>query len=110
MYLPIDTTNQNPTQSLPAKPVIDFNTKTQKLDENGEPVFVIQVVLYGEAGAEVVPVKFSGQPPLGLKPGASLRITGLVATTWSMEGGKHGVSFRAAKIEVVGAPAIKAAS
>lgn len=110
MKFQIDTVNQNCTASSTAKPVFEFGTKNQKLDENGEPVFSIEVVLFGEAGAEVLPVKFSGQPPVGVKSGTPLRITGLMASTWAMEGGRNGVSFKAAKIEIASGAPMKAAS
>jgi hypothetical protein len=113
MDLLLDTTGQC-VASLPPKPVFEFgsNGKVQKSDpETGEPVFSIEVVLYQDTGAEVLPVKFTGQPPVGVKCGSALKVTGLVASTWQLEGGKHGLSFKAAKVELAaGAAGMKAAS
>ena len=49
--------------SLPATPVLDRQTKQHKADGNGEPLYSVELVAYGDDGAEVFSVKFPGAPP-----------------------------------------------
>jgi hypothetical protein len=97
--LPIDTSALTFQCSKPAEPVLDYDNKKQpKVDQNGEPLFSIQVVAFGEDGANIMVVKFPGSPPMGIKPGVPLKLTGLVVSDWTVEG-KYGLSFRASKVE-----------
>lgn len=106
MKLPIDTAGMTFLAAGPAEPVRDYDSKTTKVDENGEAIFAVQVVVLADGGADVISVKVSGEPK-GIAQGAGLKLTGLVASPWSM-GDRSGVSFRAGRIETV--PAARAAS
>ncbi len=103
MKLPIDTSGMTLLCATPPEPVIDFDTRRPRADENGEPIYQLQVVALAEGGADVLQVKVSGQPK-GISQGAPVKVTGLVATPWSMND-RSGVSFRAAKVEPVSATA-----
>jgi len=62
------------------------------------------VVLGGEDGAEVWPVRIVGEPK-GISTGQPLHVEGLTAMTWEFAD-RHGTSFRARVIEPSGpAPA-----
>ncbi|SRR5581483_3867206 len=97
MKLPIDTNGMMFLAAGPAEPVVDFDSKAAKVDENGEAIFAVQVVVLANGGADVISVKVAGEPK-GVAPAAPLRVTGLVASPWSM-GDRSGVAFRAAKLE-----------
>lgn len=99
MKLPIDTSGMTLLCATPPEPVIDFETRRPRADENGEPIYQLQVVALGEGGADVLAVKVSGEPK-GITQGGPVKVTGLVATPWSMND-RSGVSFRAAKVEPV---------
>ncbi|MGH9131882.1 MAG: hypothetical protein ACRDWV_09470 [Acidimicrobiales bacterium] len=103
MKLPIDTTGMTFLAAGPPEPVLDFETKQPKADENGEPIFAVQVVVLAEGGAEVIGVKVAGQPK-GVGQGTSVRLSGLVASPWAMND-RSGVAFRASRIELVTAGA-----
>ena len=107
MRLPIDTSGLTLLVGMAPEPVVDFETRRPKADENGELLYQLQVVLLGGEGAEVITVKVSGEP-LGLTPGVPLRILGLFALPWSM-GDRSGVSFKAARIEALHPAASSAA-
>ena len=98
MKLPIDTTGVTFLCALAPEPVMDFETKRQKGDLNGEPLFSVQLVLLADGGAEVISVKIVGTPAAGLVSGAPVAVVGLVATPWSM-GDRSGVSFKASSIQ-----------
>lgn len=98
MRLPIDTTGVLFLCALAPEPVIDFETKRQKGDVNGEPLYSVQLVLLADGGAEVISVKIVGSPATGLVSGAPVTVNGLVATTWAM-GDRSGVSFKANSIQ-----------
>lgn len=98
MKLPIDTTGMTFLCATGPEPVLDFETKQPKADENGEPLYGVQVVTIGDSGAEVINVKIPGQP--SVKGGQAIDVHGLVATPWSM-GDRSGVAFRATKIGAV---------
>ena len=78
MRLPIDTSGLMLLVGMAPEPVVDFESRRPKADENGEPLYQLQVVLLGGEGAEVISVKVSGEPK-GLVPGTQVRILGLVA-------------------------------
>ena len=109
MKLPIDTSTLNFTCSLAPKAVVDFDTKAPKMD-NGEAVFTVEVVAFAEEGAQIMSVKTASLPLMALKQGTPLRVVGLMAATWSMDG-RNGLSFKAARIEPLnGSVPAKAAS
>ncbi len=99
MRLPVDTSAVHFVTAGPAEPAVDFDTKQPKLDEDGRPLFNVHLFSVGAGGRDVVTVKVSGEPK-GLGEFTPVKVTDLVATTWSM-GDRSGVSFRAAKVEPV---------
>ena len=46
MKLPIDTAALKLTCSLPPEPVMDFTSKQQKADANGEPLNSVELVAF----------------------------------------------------------------
>lgn len=96
MKLPVDTSGMTFMCATAPEPVLDFDTKRQRADENGEPLYSVQVVALAEGGAEIIAVKVAGEPPVA--QGAMLVIQSLVASPWSM-GDRSGVAFRASRIE-----------
>ncbi len=99
MRLPIDTAALNFTCSLPPEPVIDFTSRQQKADANGEPLNSVELVAFTDDGAQVFSVKFPGPLPAGMKQGIPVKVMGLVVSDWAMND-RHGLSFRASKVEV----------
>lgn len=108
MRLPVDTTAVNFVTAGPPEPNIDFDTKAQKLDDAGHPVFNVHLFALGGGSRELITVKVAGEPK-GLGEFTPVRVTELVATTWSM-GDRSGVSFKASRIESAVAPVGKAAA
>jgi hypothetical protein len=96
MKLPIDTAGLTFMCASEPEPVLDFETKNPKADENGEPLYGLQVVVLSDGGAEVINLKVPGRPTV--KAGQMLNLRSLVATPWSM-GDRSGVAFRAAEVE-----------
>jgi hypothetical protein len=101
--LPIDTSAIAFLCALAPEPVLDFETRRPKADENGEPLYVVQLLVMGEDSADLIAVKVPGVPS-GVRQGAPVKVSGLVAQPWTMAD-RSGVSFRAARIE----PAMAAA-
>jgi len=106
MKLPIDTNGMTFLAAGPAEAVLDFDSKSAKVDENGEFIYAVQVVVLAKGGAEVINVKVAGEPK-GIAQAVPLKVAGLVASPWSM-GDRSGVAFRAAKLEA--AAAVRAAA
>jgi hypothetical protein len=101
--LPVDTSAIAFLCALEPQPVLAFDTKQQRADENGEPLFVVQLIALAEGEAEILAVKVPGMPS-GIRQGHPVKVTGLVAQPWSMND-RSGVAFRAARIEPVVAQA-----
>jgi hypothetical protein len=101
--LPIDTAALKLTCSLPPEPVMDFTSKQQKADANGEPLYSVELVGLTDEGAQVFSVKFPGSPAQGLRQGVEVKVTGLVVSDWAMND-RHGLSFRATKVEAAQSP------
>ena len=100
MRLPVDTSVVHFVSAGPAEPSIDFDTKQPKTDAKGVAINQVHLFVVGDGGTrEVISVKVSGDVK-GLGQFTPVRVTDLVATTWSM-GDRSGVSFSASRIEVV---------
>jgi hypothetical protein len=99
MRLPVDTSAVHFVTAGPPEPAIDFDTKAPTLDETGQPVFKVHLFSVGAAGRDLITVKVTGEPK-GLAEFTPVKVTELVATTWSM-GDRSGVSFKATKVETV---------
>lgn len=103
LRLPIDTSELRFVATTVPEPVVDFTTRAPKADENGEPLFVVQLVaLAGEGGAELITVKTAGAPK-NITPGVFVTVTDLIATPWSMND-RSGVAFKAGSITALPAP------
>ena len=103
MKLPIDTSGMTFMAAAPARPVTDFETRQHKADENGEPLYNLQVVWLEDDGAQIIGLKVAGDPKVA--QGAMLELGGLVAFYWTMtdkSGPRSGVSFRADRVKVIG--------
>ena len=105
MRLPIDTAGMTFMCATAPEPVLDFETRQPKADENGEPLSSLQVVALADGGAEVVSVKVPGEP--SVESGERLSLEGLIATPWTM-GDRSGVAFRAQTVRSIGQAAPKA--
>ena len=97
MKLPVDTSAIAFLCALEPQPLLDFETKQPRANENGEPLYVVQLIALGDGEAEILAVKVPGLPS-GLRQGHSVKVSGLVAQPWSMND-RSGVAFRAARIE-----------
>ena len=80
------------------EPVLDFETKQPRADENGEPLYVVQLIALTDGAAEILAVKVPGMPAAGIRQGHPVKVVGLVAQPWTM-GDRSGVAFRAARVE-----------
>jgi hypothetical protein len=101
MRLPVDTSAVNFVTAGPADPAVDFDTKAQKT-EDGQPVFNVHLFALGGGSRDVITVKVTGTPK-GLGEFTPVRVSGLIATTWSM-GDRSGVSFKATSVEATVPP------
>ena len=97
MKLPVDTSAIAFLCVVEAEPVIDFETKRPRADENGEPLYVVQLIAMTDGAAEILAVKVPGMPS-GIRQGHPVKVTGLVAQPWTMND-RSGVAFRAARVE-----------
>ena len=104
MKLPVDTSSIAFLCALEPQPVLAFDTKQPRADENGEPLYVVQLLIMGEDSADLIAVKVPGVPSAAIRQGAPVKVLGLVAQPWTMTD-RAGVSFRAARIEPVVAQA-----
>lgn len=107
MKLPIDVSGMTFLSASAPEPVVDFESKRARVDENGQPLFSVQIVALVDGGAEVLAVKVAGEP-VKVGQGVPVKLVGLVATPWSM-GDRSGVSFKAERIEPVTAAAAPSA-
>ena len=99
MKLPVKTSSIAFLCALEPQPLLAFDTKQPRADENGEPLYVIQLIALAQGEAEILAVKVAGLPS-GIRQGHPVKVSGLVAQPWSMND-RAGVAFRAARIEQV---------
>ena len=62
MKLPVDTSAIAFLCALEPQPLLDFQSKQQRADENGEPLYVVQLIALAEGEAEILAVKMPGLP------------------------------------------------
>ena len=98
MKLPVDTSAITFLCAVEAEPVVDFETKRPRADENGEPLYVIQLLAMGDGSADLLAVKVPGMPSQAIRQGHPVKVHGLVAQPWTMND-RSGVAFRAARVE-----------
>src|SRR6266511_1786487 len=84
MKLPVDTSAIAFLCALEPEPLLDFETKRPRADENGEPLFVIQLIALTDGAAEIIAVKVPGIPSVSIRQGHPVKVTGLVAQPWTM--------------------------
>jgi hypothetical protein len=98
MRLPIDTSAIVFSVGIPPEPARDWETKQHRTDQDGQPLYHVQLVALSQGSAEILPVKFAGKPE-GLTQGTPVKVTNLIATSWTTKEGAFRVSFRADSIE-----------
>lgn len=98
MHLSIDTSAMKFLCAAEPEPVLDFETKTPKTDEHGQPLTSVRLVVISQSGADVITVKLPGTPTVSV--GEQVSVSALVAIPWTM-GDRNGIAFRATKIESV---------
>jgi hypothetical protein len=57
MKLPVDTSAIAFLCAVEAEPVVDFETKRPRADENGEPLYLVQLIAMTDGAAEILAVK-----------------------------------------------------
>jgi hypothetical protein len=104
MRFPIDTSRLTFIAGSDPAGVLDMEGRQRADKASGEPLWGLDLVaLGGDDGAEVWPVRVAGEPK-DISTGQPVRVEGLTALTWEMEG-RHGVSFRVRALESAGPPA-----
>ena len=104
MKLPVDTSSIAFLCALEPQPLLAFDTKQPRADENGEPLYMVQLIAMSDGAADIIAVKVPGMPGPGIRQGHPVRVHGLVAQPWTMND-RSGVAFRAARVESVVAQA-----
>ena len=77
------------------------------MDTNGEVLWRVQLVALGDGEAEIIRVSLPGDP--AVKQGEMVRVEGMTAQAWEMEG-RSGMAFRASAIRSLAARSEKAAA
>jgi hypothetical protein len=101
MRIPVDTSGLMLIAGSDPASVLDMERRPRADKATGELLWGLDVVaLGGEDGAQVWPVRVVGEPK-GISTGQPLRVQGLTAASWEIEG-RHGISFRARALEAAG--------
>jgi hypothetical protein len=99
--LPIDTSRLQFLVVAPAEPLRQYEEGkpreawAPRTDVNGEVLWRSQLVALGDGEAEIIRVAVPGDP--GVAQGEMVRVEGLTAQAWEMEG-RSGMAFRAQAI------------
>jgi hypothetical protein len=101
MRLPIDTSRLQFLVVAAAEPLRQYEEGkpreawAPRTDVNGEILWRVQVVALGDGEAEIIRVAVPGDPKLS--QGEMVRVEGLTAQAWEMEG-RSGMAFRATAV------------
>jgi hypothetical protein len=102
MRLPIDTSRLQFLVVAAGEPLKQFEEGkpreawAPRVDTNGEVLWRVQLVAFGEGDAEILKVAVPGDPHVA--EGELVRVDGLTAQAWEMEG-RSGMAFRATAIQ-----------
>ncbi len=108
MRLPIDTSRLQFLVVAGAEPLKQYEEGkpreawAPRMDTNGEVLWRVQVVAFGDGDAEIIRVSLAGDP--GVRQGEMVRVEGMTAQAWEMDG-RSGMAFRAAAIRSASARA-----
>ena len=111
MRLPIDTSRLQFLVVAGAEQLKQYEegkpreTWAPRVDGNGELLWRVQLVAFGDGDAEIVKVSVPGDP--GVREGELVRVEAMTAQAWEMEG-RSGMAFRASAIRSTSARAEKA--
>lgn len=101
MRIPVDVSGLTLIAGSDPAAVLDMERRPRADKATGEVLWGLDLVALGGAdGAEVWGVRVAGEPR-GIRTGQAVRVLGLVAAPWEIEG-RHGISFRAQKVEAAG--------
>jgi hypothetical protein len=105
MRWPIDMAQMTFMTAGDPRPVYVYDpenreTRQQRTDANGVPLFSVRVFASGEEVGQVIEVKTAGEPT-GIRRNMPVRMTGLSIQPWQLKSGKSGFAFRAARIEPI---------
>src|SRR3954464_8978361 len=104
MRLPIDAGRLQFLVVGEAEPVRKFEegkprgVRAPRVDDKGELLMRVQLVAFGDGGADILRVVVPGDR--GVREGELVRVEGMTAQAWEMEG-RSGMSFRASAIRAV---------
>jgi hypothetical protein len=79
--------------------VIDFQSKTPKLDSDGKGFYSLPVVAIADDEQEIITIK-SSQFAKGITPGVTVKVVDLMISNWEFAG-RHGTSYQASAIQLV---------
>jgi len=99
MWLPLDTSRLVCLALGGPELVVDFTSKRPKTDEDGRPLFVVEVAVRCDGQSEIWPVKVAGEPA-GIGAGVPVELEGAALLAWVM-GERFGIAYRAASIRPV---------
>jgi hypothetical protein len=85
----------------PPTEVVDFKTKTPKLDSDGKGIYSLPVAAMSGGEQEIITVR-STQFAKGITAGAAVRFIELVISNWEFSG-KSGVTFYAESVQLADA-------
>ena len=101
MRLPIDTSRLQFLVVAPAEPLRQYEEGkpreawAPRTDASGEILWRVQLVTLGDGEAEIIRVAVPGDP--SVSQGEMVRVEGLTAQAWEMEG-RSGMAFRATAV------------
>jgi hypothetical protein len=101
MRFPVDIAKVQLICGGAAEPSLVYDTREQRTNQKGEPLFQVQLMAGGDDRPLVIPVRTPVEPK-GLSFGVPVRAVGLALVPWtSRTGGGGGVNYEADRIEPV---------
>ncbi len=101
MRFPIDVRSLSFIAGSDPAGVMDMEGRQRSDKATGELLWGLDLVaLGGKDGAEVWHVRMAGEPK-GISTGQPVKVQGLTAMTWEIDG-RHGISFRVDGLEPAG--------
>lgn len=102
--IPVDSTVLKFHTASEVTPALDFETRQQRTDETGRPLWQVQLLVTDEAGMSIERVRLAAPTAPVLKVGQPVEVSGLLARPY-VNGTRAALSFTAQSIHAAKAAA-----
>lgn len=97
LKIPVDVRSISFQAASEVTRALDFETRQQRVDELGQPVWQVQLLITDADGMSIERVRFASPTPPLVKVGQGVEVSGLIATPY-VNGNRTALSLKALSV------------